>query len=510
MHPPLSPTSSSRAFLERMWSRRSVLQAGLGAGAAGLAALGSTRAARAGGLSAATQAPLDPDFLLYRLVQRTSQGFARDLWDEVRLRGHANYLEWQLDALSIPDAAIDVLLQRYPSLKLSSREIQDAYVLTGRPDVPVQDLQTACVLRSVFGKRQLLERMVEFWTDHFNIDQASSECGVLKTTDDRDVIRAHALGTFPELLRASAHSGAMLFYLDNYSNQAAGVNENYARELLELHTLSPGHYTETDVRELAQVLTGWTIWRPNDAAYGTFRFRAEWHATGAYTVLGRTYGPNGGQADFERVLDQLATHPATALFLARKLCRWFLGHHVPKSVELAVAREYARTGGEIKAMLRVVLRPEHLAPAVASSKLKRPFTFVTSLLRATRAVVTDPRALLDELDVMGQAPFHWGPPDGYPDTAKYWSKSLLNRWNLAHRGAVHRRQRGERGRTLQQALRRRPARSSGHRAGPGLRQRRRRVHARRATRGARAHGLEPELPGVLSHGHASSLARLHA
>jgi uncharacterized protein (DUF1800 family) len=371
--------------------------------------------------------------LLYALVQRSTNGFARDVWDEVRARGHAGFLEWQLAHELIPDDGIEALLLPYPSLGMTSRRLQDVYVLTGQPEVPMNELATACVLRAAYGKRQLHERMVELWTDHFNIDHAADECRVLKTTDDREVIRKHALGKFPDLLRASAHSGAMLFYLDNYSNQAAGVNENYARELLELHSLAPGHYTETDVRELAHVLTGWTIWRPNDPAYGTFRFNAAWHATGTYTVLGRTYGPNGGQADGEAVLDHLAHHPATARFVAHKLCRWLLAERPAKSAEMAVAREYVRTGGDIQAMLRVALRPEHLVEATLHKKLKRPFSYLVSLLRATRATVTSPQTLLDELDALGQVPYLWGAPDGYPDTAKYWGKSILPRWSLAAR-----------------------------------------------------------------------------
>ncbi|MFO1011811.1 MAG: DUF1800 domain-containing protein [Planctomycetota bacterium] len=418
---------AAHRLLEALWSRRAVL--------GGLAALSFARAARSAQLPAGVSATRDelPD--LHVLVERTSFGITQELWLEALARGYDGFLEWQLDAANISDATLDARLAAYPSLGLSARQLQDAYVVPGNGDEPARELRAACVLRAVLSKRQLNERLVELWSDHFNIDHAADECRVLLTPHDRDVLRAHALGNFPDLLRATAHSGAMLFYLDGYSNQAAGVNENYARELMELHTLSPGHYTETDVRELAHVLTGWTIWRQGDPAYGTFRFRPDWHATTAHVVLGRTYGPNGGQADGESVLDHLATHAATVESVARKLCRRFLAYDPPKSVVLRVAHEYLRTGGDVKSLLRAVFRREHVHSAglAARPKLKRPFHFVVSLLRATNASVGDPDVIADELALLGQVPYLWGAPDGYPDDAEYWGTAILPRWDFASR-----------------------------------------------------------------------------
>jgi len=434
------PQSSASEALARMWSRRSVLGAGLG----GAAALGLAGAARAQGRdkhgSGPQRTPLPrPD--LYTLVQRSSHGFTQALWAEAQARGYDGFLDWQLDHQAIPDAAMDAMLLQFPSLPMTARQIRDTYVVPNMPAVPVAELKKAFILRSVYSKRQLYERMVEFWTDHFNIDGNDAENQVFKTVDDREVIRVHALGKFPDLLKASAHSGAMLYYLDNYTNKNTGVNENYSREVMELHTLAPGNYTEVDVRELAEILTGWTIWRQADPLYGTFRYRGDWHDNGVHTLLGQSFGPNGGQAEGEAALDLLANHPATRRFVARKLCRWLLAYEPPKEAIDAVAATFAATGGDIKAMIRTALRPDRLLAAQAATqpKIKRPATFVASLLRAVGATFVNTNSIQNEYIALGQLPFSWSPPDGYPDSAEYWGKSVLTRWNFASRlfdGAV--------------------------------------------------------------------------
>src|SRR5262249_46230300 len=155
---------------------------------------------------------------------------------------------------------VDQFLAQYHSLGLSHRELWEQYTSLGLDNIAMVELQSATVYRSVYSQRQLYERMVEFWTNHFNIFQAKDGVKAIKTVDDREVIRQHALGKFPDLLVASAHSGAMMVYLDNYLNVVGAPQENYARELLELHTLGVhGGYTESDVKEVARCLTGWTI-----------------------------------------------------------------------------------------------------------------------------------------------------------------------------------------------------------------------------------------------------------
>jgi uncharacterized protein (DUF1800 family) len=410
----------------------------LGAGLGGALAVGLTSRSA----SAATPTPRDragrrraPREPLLTLVNRTSQGFTTELWTEAQTRGYRAYLEWQLDPVNIDDSALDVRLADYPSIAMTSREIQDVYVLTGQFHTPVTEIQTSHVLRSMLSKRQLLERMVEFWSDHFNINGDFGELQALKTADDRDVIRAHALGKFPDLLSASAHSAAMLSYLDNALNTNLGAQENYARELLELHTLSPGNYTETDVRELARVLTGWTYLPTTDPLYGTFHFESSAHDNGVHNVLGHTFGPNAGQSEGEALLAILVAHPATAHFIALKLCRWFLSEEPPTAVVNRVANEYLRTGGDIRVMLREILKQENvqLAGAHERLKLKRPFTFMTSLLRGLHARVLNEPNMMAELKKLGQVPFMWGTPDGYPDQQDYWGTTVLPRWDFASR-----------------------------------------------------------------------------
>jgi len=182
-----------------------------------------------------------------------------------------------------------------------------------------RELARATLIRQVYSRRQLYEVMVEFWTDHFNISVEKGDCWFLKTVDDRSVIRPHALGKFRDLLWASAHSPAMLVYLDNQVNYKGAPNEHYARELMELHTLGVhGGYTQQDVQDLARCLTGWSVkeafWR------GDFTFNAGQHDPEAKTVLGLTISPDG-QGEAERVVEMLAAHASTARFIATKLGR---------------------------------------------------------------------------------------------------------------------------------------------------------------------------------------------
>src|SRR5262249_11611084 len=183
------------------------------------------------------------------------------------------------------------------------------------------------LLRAVYSRRQLFEVMVGFWTDHLNINLEKGDCIYLKPADDRLVIRTHALGRFRDLIRASATSPAMLVYLDGKENKKAGPNdipnENYARELLELHTLGVhGGYTQKDVLEVARCLTGWrlrTKWRK-----GTVYFDPHWHDNGEKSVLGHGIPAGGGPADLEQVIDMVCRHPSTARYVATKLVRRFV------------------------------------------------------------------------------------------------------------------------------------------------------------------------------------------
>lgn len=369
------------------------------------------------------------------LVDRITNGWNAEAWARAQQLDYAPWLEEQLDPASIDDSAMSAMLAPFPTLTMTSKEIYDTYVVPNQNAVPILELETAAVLRGAYSKRQLFERMVEFWTDHFNLDHVDGQVQWLKTADDRDVIRAHALGNFRDLLLASAQSGAMLTYLDNASNFASAPNENYSREIMELHALAVGNYTETDVVELARCLTGWTFWGQTQANHGDFRFNAGQHDNGAKTVLGQFIPAGGGVNDGLQMVDFLALHPATAQFLARKLCIFFLAYDPPQAVVDRVASVYLQHGADIKATVREVLSAHSVAqlPLLSRPKLKRPFHLACSMIRTCSPTIVQPQRFLTELALMGHAPMRWSPPNGYPDTAEYWGTTVLPRWNFVTR-----------------------------------------------------------------------------
>ena len=413
-------------------SRRQMLQYGAG-GAALL--LGSDKLlAQTLRLVARSKSPASRTFgggtvdpTLRAVLNRATFGFSSAAYDEAIVMGVDDYIDWQLEPDLIDDSATEARLAIYDTLTMSAQEIFDSYQMM--QNVPVLQLMEAVVVRTVYSRRQLHERMVEFWTDHFNIDITDGFEPFFKTVDDRDVIRQHAMGTFPELLNASARSSGMLWYLDNYANIVGHAQENYARELMELHTLGVnGPYTQRDVEEVARCLTGWTILaEPN---FGGFVFHAPFHDVGAKTVLGQTIPAGGGESDGQTVLDILAAHPSTARFIANKMCIHFLGYDPPEDIVESVKQTYLDTDGDIKSMLRVILR----APVVqylATPKFKRPLHLTASLLRAADAEVANPLLVVVHLLVMGHGSFLWPRPDGYPDTIEDWGSSLLPRWQFA-------------------------------------------------------------------------------
>jgi len=293
------------------------------------------------------------------------------------------------------------------------------------------------ILRAVHSRRQLQEVMVDFWSDHFNIDPSKGDSKWLKPADDKTVIRAHALGKFRGLLKASALSPSMLWYLDGRENRRASgkdkPNENYARELLELHTLGvDGGYTQQDVMEVARCLTGWTV-RPRDKArfaVGKVEFAAGLHDNGSKTVLGSAIPAGLGAGDLDRVLDLLCQHPATARYLAVKLCRRFIADQPPAAAVQAVAATFTATTGDIRQTLQTLFaHPEFMS--ARGGKVKRPFHFVISSLRATGARSDAGPVLQDYLLRMGHAPFQYPTPDGYPEEAQPWMATLLWRWKFA-------------------------------------------------------------------------------
>jgi hypothetical protein len=359
-----------------------------------------------------------------RLLNRVAFGPTPGEVARVAKIGAASYIETQLNPDDGEENLLMLRLRGVEVLRSDAMELRDL-----QEHEVLRQLQQAALLRAVYSRHQLRERLVDFWSNHFNIYARKGYGAYLKSTDEVDVVRRHALGKFPDLLRASAHSPAMLAYLDNQENRRGVPNENYARELMELHTLGVhGGYTQKDVLEVARCFTGWTIENRFLRRRGNFRFDEALHDNGSKKVLGVPIPAGGGQGDATKVLEILATHPATARFIAGKLCRYFLGEDNANWTK-KLSAIYAETGGDIKAMLRPLLLSAALqkAPPI----LKRPFDFTVSALRALNADTDGGAPLQEHLARMGQPLYQWPMPDGYPDKTAAWTGSLLARWNFA-------------------------------------------------------------------------------
>ena len=360
---------------------------------------------------------------LLRLVRRATHGATAEEMTLARRLGFRGYLNYQLRHTAIDDSAVEgYIAARYPNLALSG----DALYQLNQGQLSAQ-LSEATLYRAVYSRRQLYERMVHFWSDHFNIYYP--KVNYLKLLDDRAVIRRHALGKFPDLLRASAHSPAMLEYLDNTRSRGRNVNQNYARELMELHTMGvDGGYTQRDVEEVTRCFTGWTI-----RGRGEFYFDPTGHDSTPKSVLGNSIPTRAGAAgvqDGEQVLTILLAHPSTARFISYKMIQWLLQYDPPQALVNRVAATFTRTGGDIPSMIRDILTPENLLAAPA--KYKQPYQLVVSAMRATHARSTNVAAIAGaQLRLVGQPLFRWEDPDGYPDNIDWWVGLILQRWNFA-------------------------------------------------------------------------------
>jgi uncharacterized protein (DUF1800 family) len=301
------------------------------------------------------------------------------------------------------------------------------------------------VLRAVYSERQLEEVLTDFWFNHFNVDARKGPDRLMIAEYERDAVRPRVFGRFRDLLEATAKSPAMLFYLDNWMSvdpnidegprRRRGLNENYARELMELHTLGvDGGYTQQDVTEVARCFTGWTIDRPREN--GPFRFAPRLHDFGRKVVLGHMIAAGGGESDGERVLDILASHPSTARFIATKLARRFISDTPPPAIVDRAAKRFRDTGGDLRDVVRTILTSrEFLSPDAYGAKVKTPFEFVISALRATGADVGDATPIVRALQQLGMPLYQCQPPTGYKDTAEAWinTGALVDRMNFAVR-----------------------------------------------------------------------------
>jgi uncharacterized protein (DUF1800 family) len=322
--------------------------------------------------------------------------------------------------------------------------------MNGPVGVVINELQQAKLLRALYSERQLQEVMTDFWFNHFNIYLNKDADQYLVTAYERDVIRAHALGKFKDLLVATAQSPAMLFYLDNWlsmgpkspaalaankgkpGQSVPGLNENYGREVMELHTLSVnGGYTQHDVTELARVLTGWTIQPLEQGA--AFQFDAKKHDPGDKIVLGQTI-PENGINEGMQVLDMLAHRPNTAKFIAKKLAMRFVADEPPPALVDRLAQKFLSTDGDIREVLRTLFKsPEFWSAKAYRAKVRTPFEFVVSSLRATGTDLNNSGPMVGILNKMGMPLYQMVPPTGYSMTASTWmnSEALIDRMNYA-------------------------------------------------------------------------------
>jgi uncharacterized protein (DUF1800 family) len=392
---------------------------------------------------------LTPEQRALHVLNRLAYGPKPGDVARVTAEGIAHYIDAQLHPETIPlPAALTQRLDALPMANAPAAEAVAQYremLRLGKLDTPEASQQRrelsqrmneqtaeARLIRAIDSPRQLQEVMVDFWFNHFNVYIGKGVDRALIAGYERDAIRPHALGKFRDLLGATAKHPAMLFYLDNWLSaapgfwgrdaRANGLNENCARELMELHTLGvDGGYTQQDVTELARMLTGWTF---NEGAMlrggPDFRFDARRHDEGVKQWLGHQVAPRG-QEEGEWALDVLATHPATARHISYLLAQYFVADVPPRSLVERMTRRFEETDGDIRAVLRTLFdSPEFWQPAHVDNKFKTPYRFVISAIRAAGVPVSNTRPLPGVLSRLGMPLYGCQTPDGYKNTEESW------------------------------------------------------------------------------------------
>src|SRR5580765_1923293 len=445
----------------------------------------------------AKNAPPTDDRTIGHVLNRLGFGARPGDVDRLRAMGVERYIDEQLHPDRITDTDVDRRLAGLTTLKMSSRQIAEEFEIpqiqarrarqaaakngddAARPapqeemqrraNGPVIELSEQKILRAVYSTRQLQEVLVDFWFNHFNVDARKGADRFMLTEYEREVIRPHVLGRFRDLLEATAKSPAMLFYLDNWMsadpngphverrarvargpfgrpflvepqqmarqspNAPRGLNENYGRELMELHTLGvDGGYTQKDVTEVARAFTGWTIQNPRMG--GGYRFEPRLHDIGQKVVLGHVIKAGGDESDGKQVLDILARYPSTARFIATKLVRRFVADTAPPDLLDRVAARFTETNGDLREVTRAILMsPEFVSAGAYRAKVKTPFEFIVSAVRGTGADVEDGRPLVRQAQEQGMPLYQCQPPTGYKDTADAWvnTGALVGRMNFA-------------------------------------------------------------------------------
>jgi uncharacterized protein (DUF1800 family) len=435
------------------------------------------------------------------LLSRFTFGARPGEVDAVVQMGLENWFATQLRA-DLPDDSLDQCLSRFDALGLSNEQVAETYPRNGqvlkmaiRDGVISKDSagvdkaayretlknymeekgyrreqelfrQFFCqkILRAAYSQDQLLEVMTDFWFNHFNVSVTKNDCAQFIPAYERDVIRPNALGRFNELLLKTAKSPAMLYYLDNFSSSSPvpdsgrknrGINENYAREVMELHTMGvDGGYTQQDVTQAARVLTGWGVYPMGEfrkmavnlnrftdeqiasrgfVHEGDFFFNANRHDKAEKTVLGHVFPAGGGYEEGVELLNLLAHHPSTARFISRKIAVRFVSDDPPASLVDKMAKTFMATNGDIRQVLiTMVSAPEFWGPDAVREKTKSPFELAIGAVRCLHATVEQPMQLYNWITRMGEKEYYYQAPTGYPDKGAYWinTGSLLNRMNF--------------------------------------------------------------------------------
>ncbi len=365
--------------------------------------------------------------------------------------GVSGFLEDQL-ARTGPDAGVESRFGQFAFLGRTRKQTYDEVQRLRDQDERMQlELTLMAVLRGTYSENQLFEMMCQLWMDHFNINLPDRSNKHLHIDFQENVIRPNAMGNFRDLLVATANATAMLTYLNNdvsNANSSEGVNENYGRELLELHTLGIDEngnqvYTEVDVRQASLAMSGWSMERNSRADnYTDFRFRNDFHHTGPISLLNGawTRGATTGKATGDSLLEFLATHPSTARYVAYKICRRFVSDQPPAALVDSTAQVFLANDTAIVPTLRHVFTSAEFA-AAENQKLRRPMEQLIASLRALNSTISnDPDGdgsehLLDHLEEMDHVPWGWVQPDGYPDRAAHWltTDNILQRWNHSAR-----------------------------------------------------------------------------
>ena len=388
-------------------------------------------------------APLEPAIPLDQLLSREQIRTLRRGTVQQKRAVIAAIPEDQMDdvAIALPPG---LRLQLLPAVEPTLR--RKLMLLTAPQQLVAFDLSEGKLYRAILSNRQLEEQLVDFWYNHFNVFLDKGADRYLVPTYEREAIRPHVLGKFRDLLEATAKSPAMLFFLDNWESVGAtapqrgnakrpvrGLNENYARELMELHTLGvDGGYTQKDVTEVARCFTGWTIRQPREG--GDFFYNDRVHDKGAKTVLGATIPAGGGRDDAEKVLDILARHPATARFISRKLAQRFVADDPPQKLIDKMAKTFRDKNGDIREVMKTMLTSdEFFSQAAYRAKVKTPFEMIVSAVRATGARVDFAFPLANQIAQLGEPLYRKLEPTGYSDANSEWvnSAALLARMNFA-------------------------------------------------------------------------------